>query len=242
MPTPVQPTVVVIFGANGDLTWRKLLPALWNLHLDGYLPAETAIIGMGRGAESDGVFQAKMRTGVDKFSRQGKADPARWADFSPKIQFLTSELGNPQGYNRLRRAIEKAAKGWGVEQPNLLFYLSVAPSLIQTIVDSLDQAGLVKEFPGARIVVEKPFGHDLQTARDLTSSCGAFLRNVRSTGLTTTSARKPFRISSPSASPTHCLSPSGIATTLTMCKSRWRRRLVLKDAVATTKAPARCVI
>ncbi len=167
MPTPVQPTVVVIFGANGDLTWRKLLPALWNLNLDGYLPPQTAIIGMGRGAESDSAFQAKMLTGIDKFSRQGKADSTRWADFALKLQFLTSELGDPKGYARLRRAIEKLAKEWGVEQPNLLFYLSVSPSLIGTIVDSLDQAGLVKEFPGARIVVEKPFGHDLQTARDL---------------------------------------------------------------------------
>ena len=167
MPSSIQPTVLVIFGANGDLTWRKLLPALWNLHLDGHLPAETAIIGMGRGAESDEVFQAKMLAGVDKFSRQGKADPARWAEFAPKLQFLTAELGTPQGYSRLRRVIEKLAKGWGIAQPNLLFYLSVGPSLIGTIVDQLDAAGLVKEFPGARVVAEKPFGHDLQTARDL---------------------------------------------------------------------------
>ena len=167
MPTPIQPTVFVIFGANGDLTWRKLLPALWNLHLDGYLPPETAIVGMGRGAESDGVFQAKMLTGVDKFSRQGKADTARWAEFAPRLQFLTSELGNPQGYSRLRRVIEKLAKSWATAQPNLLFYLSVSPSLISTIVGQLEQAGLVKEFPGARIVVEKPFGHDLKTAREL---------------------------------------------------------------------------
>ncbi len=174
MPTPVQPTVVVIFGANGDLTWRKLLPALWNLNLDGYLPESTAIIGMGRGAESDTAFQGKMLTGVDTFSRQGKADPERWAGFASKLQFLTSELGDASGYTRLRRVIEKLAKQWGVEQPNLLFYLSVSPTLIGTIVDQLDGAGLVKEFPGARIVVEKPFGHDLKTARDL----NALLRRV----------------------------------------------------------------
>ncbi len=167
MPTSVQPTVIVIFGANGDLTWRKLVPALWNLHLDGYLPPQTAIIGMGRGAESDTAFQGKMLTGVDKFSRQGKADPAQWAEFGPKLQFLTSELGDPKGYGRLKRVIEKLGKDWGLAQPNLLFYLSVSPSLIGKIVDSLDEAGLVKEFPGARIVVEKPFGHDLESAKAL---------------------------------------------------------------------------
>jgi len=172
MASSVQPTVVVIFGANGDLTWRKLLPALYNLHLDGYLPEQMAIVGMGRGTESDKIFQDKMLTGIDKFSRRGKAVHDEWAPFAQRLTFLTTELGNRQGYARLRRSIEKMAKGWGIEQPNLLFYLSVSPSLIETIVDQLDQAGLVREFPGARIVVEKPFGHDLKTARELNQMLG----------------------------------------------------------------------
>jgi glucose-6-phosphate 1-dehydrogenase len=161
-----EPTVVVIFGAGGDLAHRKLLPALYNLFLDHWLPGDFAILGLDRVQLDDESFRRRMRDGVDSFSRRGKATDADWARFAPHLSYLVADFKAADSYTHLASKLAEVEKGWP-PHPNQIFYLAVAPSLIESIVGNLAKAGLVSDPDHSRVVVEKPFGHDLASACDL---------------------------------------------------------------------------
>ncbi len=165
MATP-EPTVFVIFGAGGDLAWRKLIPALYNLFLDQWLPEKFLILGQGHRHMSDEEFRGFLRQGVDQFSRRGKTEDEKWNLFSSHLSFLTSELDDPQAYAQLAKQLAAQDKEWNA-RAHRVFYLAVPPRLIGAVTRELARARLHLDRKRSRIVVEKPFGHDLASAREL---------------------------------------------------------------------------
>jgi glucose-6-phosphate 1-dehydrogenase len=162
-----QPCTVVIFGATGDLTHRKLVPALYNLATDGELPPAVAVVGFARRPKTDEEFRSELEEAVRKFSRQGVRDEI-WKTFGQSIVYHQSEFGDEAGYKSLAQRLEKIDKERGT-RGNRLFYLAVAPDQFEPILKNLKEAGLNQAGEGswARVIVEKPFGIDLASAREL---------------------------------------------------------------------------
>jgi glucose-6-phosphate 1-dehydrogenase len=162
-----QPCSIVIFGATGDLTHRKLIPALYNLAADGELPPAVAIIGFARRPKSDDDFRKEMEEAVRKFSRQAVRDEI-WKTFSQSLFYHQSEFGDEAGYKSLGERLEKTDNERGT-RANRLFYFAAGPDQFEAIVKNLKAAGLnrAKEGSWARVIIEKPFGTDLASAREL---------------------------------------------------------------------------
>ena len=162
-----QPCAVVIFGATGDLTHRKLVPALYNIAHDGELPPAVAVIGFARRPKTDEEFRKEMGEAVRKFSRQTVRDEI-WDNFASALYYHQSEFGDEAGYKSLGERLEKIDSERGT-RGNRLFYFAASPEQFETIIDNLKKAGLNKAREGswARVILEKPFGTDLASARHL---------------------------------------------------------------------------
>jgi len=168
MPQPESCTVV-IFGASGDLTHRKLLPALWNLYVEGRLPEGFAVVGMARSASSHEEFRRGAREAAEQHSRFPEPEAEQWERFESGLFYLRGRYDDPASYEALRDLLHRLARERGAGG-NTLFYLATPPSGYQEIVEQLGRAGLAAEQPGdawRRIIVEKPFGRDLGSAREL---------------------------------------------------------------------------
>ena len=165
-PVP-QPCAIVIFGATGDLTHRKLIPALYNLAADGELPAGAAIVGFARRNKSDDEFRQDLEEATRKFSRQPVRDEI-WKTFAQSISYHQSEFDDESGYKNLAKRLDEIDKNYGTRS-NRLFYFAAAPDQFEPILKHLKAAGLNETCEGswARIIVEKPFGTDLDSAREL---------------------------------------------------------------------------
>jgi glucose-6-phosphate 1-dehydrogenase len=161
-----EPTVFVIFGAAGDLSWRKLVPALYSLFRDHWLPQQFLIIGTGHRRVSGKEFRQHLRQGVDKFSRQGKTADQDWNDFARHLAFMTADLEQPEVFQELAQKLTDQDQEWGA-RANRIFYLGLPPGLIGPVARGLARAKLHLDRKRCRIVVEKPFGHDLASAREL---------------------------------------------------------------------------
>lgn len=159
-------TLITIFGAGGDLTRRKLVPALYNLFLDGLLPERFGLLCMDRAKTGIDVFRRSLREGVDAFSRRGKAEDGPWEKFASRISFLTADLDAAETYLDLAARLDAQEVKWG-EEANRIFYMAVPPGLIRVIGRGLTRARLNRDRARTRIVAEKPFGHDLASARGL---------------------------------------------------------------------------
>ncbi|MEI6179098.1 MAG: glucose-6-phosphate dehydrogenase, partial [Verrucomicrobiota bacterium] len=162
-----EPCTIVIFGATGDLTHRKLIPALYHLAVDGELPTGVKIIGFARRAKSDQEFRDGLAEINRKISRSGH-DERVWNPFIETVSYHTSEFTDADGYRKLAEkldAIDSARGGKG----NRLFYIASAPEFFDDILIQLKNAGLNHAGNGcwARVIVEKPFGIDLATAKHL---------------------------------------------------------------------------
>ncbi|MDB5253356.1 MAG: glucose-6-phosphate dehydrogenase [Flaviaesturariibacter sp.] len=170
-----QPTILYIFGGSGDLTQRKLIPALYNLFLDGYLPGKFSVVGVGRNDMSDTAYKAHLRKGVQKFSRRKDEMKKEWSRFSSHIDYERHDLLNDKSYKSMAAAIKAQGEKWG-EEPTVIFYLSVAPQLAPAIAKKLHAAKLCANPKRSRIVFEKPFGHDLKSATELNILLGRMFR------------------------------------------------------------------
>ena len=159
-------TVVVIFGGSGDLNQRKLTPALYNLFLDGFMPDKFSIVGLGRTEYDNDKFRGHLLEGINEFSRRKDDGNGNWQTFSQHISYLQLDAGKPEDFQKIGDYIDKCEQDWG-EHPNVLFYLSVAPQLVPEIATSLSKLKVAADKEGTRIVVEKPFGHDLKSAVEL---------------------------------------------------------------------------
>ncbi|HEY0005835.1 MAG TPA: glucose-6-phosphate dehydrogenase, partial [Pyrinomonadaceae bacterium] len=168
------PCALVIFGASGDLTRRKLLPALYNLVQERLLPAEFAVIGTARVEMSDEEFRARMREAVAEHGEDEQLDETLWQSFAARLFYVTGDFADAAAYARLKERLE-LVEGERGTAGNRLFYLATAPNLFGLIAQQLDQAGLAQPSGEGwtRIIVEKPFGHDLESARDLNRELAA---------------------------------------------------------------------
>src|SRR5213596_238699 len=162
-----QPCTIVIFGATGDLTQRKLIPALYNLAADGDLPPAVAIVGFARREKSDDEFRTELEEATRKFSRQAVRDEI-WKTFAQSIFYHQSEFEDEAGYKTLAKRLDEIDKESGT-RGNRLFYFAAAPDQFEPILKHLNAAGLKETCKGswARVIVEKPFGTDLASAREL---------------------------------------------------------------------------
>ncbi|HWT06588.1 MAG TPA: glucose-6-phosphate dehydrogenase, partial [Xanthomonadales bacterium] len=164
-----DPCNVVFFGATGDLMKRMLMPAMWNLRLGDILPANYGIVGFSRSDDDDDKFRDEMRKSIDEFSRTGPAKDPLWSDFAKHLSYVSGQFDDTACFHKLREQLEKNDKELGTAA-NRLFYLSTPPSLFAPIIDQLDKAGLgPRDNPmgWTRIIIEKPFGTDLDSARAL---------------------------------------------------------------------------
>ena len=158
-----EPTIMIIFGSMGDLTWRKLAPALYNLFFDHKLPERFAVIGLDRVSQSQADFVRRMKDGANTFCRLGNVADEDWKPVEANLHYLSGDFGDPATYTALTQQIAAVEKAWA-SQANTIFYLATPPAIMETIVNGLGVAKLAHDRRRARIVVEKPFGHDLPSA------------------------------------------------------------------------------
>jgi glucose-6-phosphate 1-dehydrogenase len=163
----IRPATVVILGASGDLTQRKLVPALHTLKCEGLLPPETQILGVARSDLSDEAFRQQLYEGVVDYARLKPGVCELWPRFADRISYLPGGYDDPDTYCRLKEQLAQLDAGTTTPGDHL-FYLAVPPTLYLPIVEELGRAGLNRSEAGwARIIIEKPFGHDRASAHEL---------------------------------------------------------------------------
>jgi glucose-6-phosphate 1-dehydrogenase len=161
-----KPTIITIFGGSGDLTWRKLIPALYNLFLDNWLNEKFSIICTGLDDTKQEDFIARLQNGVDQFSRRGKSEKEKWDVFATYIQYKKADFTKIEFYGELKSDVENFEKKAN-DTVHKLYYLAVNPQFFSTIAELLNEAGLAADKENARLIIEKPFGTDLETAKAL---------------------------------------------------------------------------
>lgn len=157
------PTNIVIFGGTGDLAKRKLIPAFYNLFLEGWMPENFSVIGMGRTALNEEEYRLRLFQGIIEFSRKGKPEEEKWNRFKQSITYLPSDIQDPRSFQALKEKLETQDQEWKL-RANRLFYLSVAPQFIETVTVQIGKYGLAPQPESDRIVIEKPFGIDKESA------------------------------------------------------------------------------
>ncbi len=179
----IDPCVLVIFGATGDLTGRKLAPALYNLGREGLLPANFACVGFARREKTSEQFRDELKKDIDSFSRTKPIDDLFWQTFQQQIFYHRSEFDSDEGYKRLAAFLAQLDARLGT-RGNRVFYLSVPPKYFPGIVEKLSQFGLIYD-PNkvkdkwSRVIIEKPFGHDASSAFDLQSKIQTYLHETQ---------------------------------------------------------------
>ena len=164
-------TTIVIFGATGDLTRRKLVPALYTLWRKERLPEDFQIVGFSRRGWDSAEFRKRMKTGIEEFAREPLTEDM-WDNFWPNLHYVSGSTTEPDGYSKLNDFLKSVEN----DNANRLYYLSVPPSIFSPIVHNLHALGMTTEgSTWRRVIVEKPFGHDLTSARALNQSLHAVL-------------------------------------------------------------------
>jgi len=160
------PFVMVIFGSTGDLTARKLIPALYALHEDSSLSGSSSVLAVGRRPLSDESYRKAVFSAVRK-NFPGAARPERVAAFAHRFHYLRGELQDDALYKTLRARLASLSPSGAAKDANIVFYLAVPPQVVPLIVAGLDRFGLGRSLPQSKLVVEKPFGKDLDSAEAL---------------------------------------------------------------------------
>ncbi len=163
------PNIMVIFGATGDLTSRKLMPALYNLALDSQLPSNFACVGFARREKTHEIFRQEMKSDVTKFSRNKPIKEDVWNTFEQKLYYHISDFDQDAGYIKLKAFLEELDIKHGTKG-NRVFYLSTQPSFFTLIVEKLHKNGLIYPLSDertSRVIIEKPFGNDLASSIEL---------------------------------------------------------------------------
>jgi glucose-6-phosphate 1-dehydrogenase len=161
----LKPTIFVIFGSAGDLTKRKVIPALFNLYVQRYLPKQFFIIGVDRCDLSQELLIQSFKQGIDEFSTE-KSDGKRWSEFASLITYLKGDFKELLVYQELKGKIQQYEEQWNSVAAHI-YYLATPPSMFPVITPYLCEIGLTSDEKHDRIVIEKPFGYDLDSARRL---------------------------------------------------------------------------
>lgn len=156
----------VLFGATGDLAKRKIYPALYNMYLDGKLPKSFTVIGLGRKEIPDDIFQGNVGQSLKEFSRRPAAEGPALDEFLSAFRYHPLNVNHPEDYAKLLKLVQSRETELGIPD-NRLFYLSVAPEFFEVIASHIKESGLGSTRGWKRLIIEKPFGHDLATAREL---------------------------------------------------------------------------
>jgi glucose-6-phosphate 1-dehydrogenase len=164
------PCAIVIFGGAGDLSHRKLLPALYNLALDGELPEQAAVVGFSMEDLNDEAYRQFARSGIQQFSRRA-LEEQHWNKFAPLLHFVRGNFTDAASYQALRARLEELDSQCGT-RGNRVFYFAIPPAFIDDCSGGLKNAGMIKPAGAeagafSRVVVEKPIGHDLASAREI---------------------------------------------------------------------------
>jgi glucose-6-phosphate 1-dehydrogenase len=168
-----DPATIVIFGASGDLTRRKLVPALHSLACEGLLPPECRILGVARTPMTADELSDQLYAGVEAYARLNPTVCALWETFGERIAYLAGDYDDPDTYRRLGATLDEMEAALGTPG-NRLFYLAIPPALYPVVIHRLGEAGLAQHATGwVRIIVEKPFGHDLASAQALNAQVHA---------------------------------------------------------------------
>jgi glucose-6-phosphate 1-dehydrogenase len=167
----IDPCILVIFGATGDLTSRKLAPAIYNVGKEGLLPPNFALVGFARREKTDAQFREELKTGVSNFSRTKPIDEPFWNHFENQIFYHQSEFDDDAGYEKLAAKLRELDSRFAT-RGNRVFYLSVQPKFFPLIVEKLRKHGLIydaheKKSSWSRVIIEKPFGKDFSSAETL---------------------------------------------------------------------------
>ena len=173
-PKTLQPCSIVIFGASGDLTARKLIPALYHLFVAGQLPTPFRIVGFARSPKDNGAWREELKIALHKYSRT-KVDANQWSAFAPTLHYVQGDYGDSEAYRALGKTLEQSDNA--ALRRNVLFYLATPPNQFAQVAERLAEARLLlKDSPGhwQRLVVEKPFGHDLASAQQLNAELTRF--------------------------------------------------------------------
>ncbi|NII27662.1 glucose-6-phosphate dehydrogenase [Pseudoflavitalea sp. X16] len=157
------PTIIIIFGGSGDLAKRKLLPAFYNLFLDGWMPDQFAIIGLGLHSFTDAQYTDFIEEGLTQFSRKGKPSGPSWDDFKSRLSYIPSNMNEEVTYTTLSLKVNALDLQWGF-RADRLFYLSIAPRFVEVVAVNLHKLGLAAHAATDRLVIEKPFGHNKESA------------------------------------------------------------------------------
>ena len=176
----VDPCILVIFGATGDLTARKLLPALYNLVREGQLPPQFACVGFARRPKTHQEFRDEMKVAINSFSRVKPIDESIWQTFQNQLFYYASEFHDEKGYEGFSKFLTELDGRLGTKG-NRVFYLSTQPSFFPTVCENLYKAKLIYDTDTvkdrwSRLIIEKPFGHDLKSAGLLQQELTKFLR------------------------------------------------------------------
>ena len=158
-------TLLFIFGGSGDLNFRKLTPALFNLFIDGWMPDKYAIVGVARSEYTDDDYRKHLFEGIQQFSRR-KDQGGQWEGFAKNISYAKMDVSDGSTYGVIADCIKSKEKEFGTA-PIVIFYMEVAPQLVPVIEKNLEQIPACRNSKSTRIVVEKPFGHDLKSAHEL---------------------------------------------------------------------------
>lgn len=161
-----EATLIFIFGGSGDLNYRKLSPALYNLFIDEWMPEKFNIVGLGRSEFTDEKYREHLFEGILEFSRRKGEQNGHWKDFSKHVSYLQMDAENDPVFTKVADKVKETELEYGLH-PNVIFYLAVAPQLVPAIASKLGALNICTDTKCTRIVVEKPFGHDLKSAHEL---------------------------------------------------------------------------
>ncbi|MFQ5998470.1 MAG: glucose-6-phosphate dehydrogenase, partial [Candidatus Bathyarchaeia archaeon] len=170
----MEHAAIIIFGGSGDLTRRKLIPALHTLKCEGLLPKAIQVVGVARTPMSDEQYGKELYNGVVEYSRLKPSVCEAWPSFVPQLGYLEGNYDDPKTYRRLTEKLADLNHD-SDDKSNCLFYLATPPALYPLIIEQLGRAGLNQSNSGwRRIIIEKPFGHDLDSARWLNAKVHEF--------------------------------------------------------------------
>lgn len=166
------PANIVIFGGLGDLSWRKLIPAFYNLYISGYMPKEFRIFAVDYHGTPDAAYDKHMLEGINTFSRSGKTNRKTWAEFKDRLDYFQGDFTVPDTFPRLKELLDANDKKWGTRGIRLYYY-AIAPRFIETVSKGLAKNNMAADLVKDRVVVEKPFGTDLASAKALNKLLGS---------------------------------------------------------------------
>src|SRR5699024_6799185 len=161
-----DPAIFVIFGGAGDLSQRKLAPALYNLLLDGWLPEQFAAVAVSHHKRSNNKLRQIWKNGIDDHSRRKPSDNGKWASLAEQIYYFEADFEDFEAYRKLSDYLDKLDDEFGVNA-NRIFYMSVSPQYFEPIARNLSRTKLDNHAKASRLVIEKPFGSDYKSAQAL---------------------------------------------------------------------------